>query len=221
MLLDTNTTIVLFCPSCGGLSWHVLSLFPFNKQKKSFICDCNTMVLTVEKRKDYYCFTTGCSYCETTHTHSFTRKEILSDRIHEFYCSEIEGCIGYMGPKNKLKQHVGKRQPTFADLALEFDSVGYFENPTVMLGILEKVYDLMRADEFRCTCGNKQLEIEILPDQLELICPECSREYFIPAMEVADLNTFELNAFLPQEGFGGNGIKRKRRDQKRIKSNIE
>lgn len=221
MLLKTNTTIVLFCPSCGGLSWHVLSLFSFNKQKKSYLCDCNTLVLTIEKKKNYYCLTTGCSYCETNHIHSFTRKELMADTIHELYCPEIESGIGFIGPQNKLKQHMEKHQSSFADLALAIDSVDYFENSSVMLGILEKMYELMEADEFRCNCGNKHLEIEILPSQLELHCPECNREYSIPAFRVEDLDRFNLDGFLPNEDFGGNSIYKKRKGSIKIKSHLE
>ncbi len=221
MLFDSSTTIVLFCPSCGSLSWHVLSLFAFNKQKRAFICDCNAVILTVEKRKDSYRFTTGCDYCGMMHTHLFTRKELLSNTIHELICPEVEGIIGLIGPRSELKQHLEKHQSSFSELALEIDSGDYFENSSVMLEILEKIDALVEADEFRCACGNKQIEIEILPDQVEFRCSECNQEFFIPAIETVDLDIFDLNGFLPKGWPSGRGNEHKPKSRLRLKSHPE
>lgn len=221
LIIKTQNTIALLCPNCGRLSWHVLSLFSLTGQKKSFVCECGTPVLAIEKKKGHYWFQTDCAFCGIDHLQSFTRKETMATTVREICCPEADCMTGCLGPQEKVKQHLKTHRRSLTQLAREVGSSDYFENPEVMFGILERLYEMAQTGELCCDCGNQNLELEIFPKELDLRCQECGVEMRVPALLPDDLGSF-LKTSIGSIGSLEIDQRRQRRQKKlRIRKHIK
>lgn len=196
MIIETHAVTALLCPSCGRLSWHVLSLFSLGR-KQSFNCECGSHVLTVERKRSKYWFRTECVFCQSEHSIPFTRKEIVAPHIQELYCSEGDYVTGCFGPEEEVKKHFNLHRRSLTQVALEASSPDYFQDSKVMFGILGRLYEMAETGELSCTCGSNDLVIEIYPDKVKVGCQQCGMETLIPAALPEDLENFLLVGMIP------------------------
>ena len=76
----------------------------------------------------------------------------------------------------------------------------YFDNPPVMYGLLSGLQRLAESLRLRCACGNRHVQVDILPDRLELTCPACGRWRRLSAERDGDLaQVGELAAAIQSE----------------------
>lgn len=189
MLIETRAVAAVVCSRCGRISWHVLSLFSLGKEQ-AFTCECGFPVLQVVRRNANYWFRYECAFCHKTHLQPFARKDMLRPAAKDLVCQGGDHIAGSVGPEEQVVNRVKSHRRSLTQLALEVGSPDYFENCQVMLGILEKLYGMAELGELNCQCGNHNLELEICPDRLELRCPTCGTELFIPAVLPEDLERF-------------------------------
>ncbi|MCO5386165.1 MAG: hypothetical protein NHB14_10755 [Desulfosporosinus sp.] len=88
-------------------------------------------------------------------------------------CPDVGASVGYIGPKQKVTQACREREKSIGELALELGYEEDFENPEVMLWVLDYLHRLARQGDLGCACGNHQLTFELLPDRVELYCECC------------------------------------------------
>lgn len=67
----------------------------------------------------------------------------------------------------------------------------YFDNPQVMYELLNGLHEMASQGTLHCACGNPDVQVEVLPDRVELTCPACGRWRSLVAESDQDLD--ELN----------------------------
>jgi hypothetical protein len=85
----------------------------------------------------------------------------------------VEAPVGYIGPRQKVTQACHEREQSIGELAAGLGYEEDFENPEVMLRILDYLHYLAKQGDLGCACGNLQLSFELLPDRIELYCEFC------------------------------------------------
>jgi hypothetical protein len=115
----------------------------------------------------------NCAYCGETHYLRLSRKAIWGKEVLPLTCPTVGASVGYIGPKQKVTQACQEREKSIGELALELGYEEEFENPEVMLLILDHLHRLTRQGDLGCACGNHQLSFELLPDRIELYCECC------------------------------------------------
>lgn len=175
MILATNATIAVQCSRCGQLEFQGLSLFAFAAQERlALSCDCGAPLLTITSR-DHKQFNLAyqCAFCGDTHYLRVNRKVIWGHEVLPLMCPEMETPVGFIGPKQKVSQAYQDREKSIGELAAELGYEEEFENPEVMLKILDHLHHLAQKGALGCGCGNHQLSFELLPDRIELYCEYC------------------------------------------------
>ncbi|AHF08293.1 hypothetical protein [Desulfitobacterium metallireducens] len=175
MILTTHTSVAIQCPKCGELEFHALSLFAFaGKGRENLYCHCGELLLSVASR-DHQHFNVSfhCAFCGGVHYLRLKRGAIWGKAALPLICLEVEASAGFIGPKQKVTQACHEREKSIGELAAELGYEEEFENPEVMLRLLDHLHDLAKDGSLECGCGNKHLSFELLPDRVELYCEEC------------------------------------------------
>lgn len=218
MYVPTSSIVAIRCPACGQLEFHALSLFDFAGANSNKIqCTCGRTLLNIgtKDRKKFWLHA-ECVMCETKHMLYFTRKQIWSKQVLELICEETGLEIGYIGPKNKVRQCVQKQDRSLAEMADELGFADYFDNPDIMYEVLDRLYQIAENGNLNCKCGNQNIEIEIFPDHLELSCDYCRSVARIMAKTDEDLQNINNSTaiMLTETGFSFTGIHKDRRRKK-------
>ena len=176
MILTTNTTIAIQCSQCGELEFHALSLFAFSRRgrKDLFCTSCGLRLASITSRnRRQFNVAYVCAYCGETHYLRLSRHAIWRKEALPLACPVVGASAGYIGPKQKVTQACHEREKSIGELAVDLGYEEEFENPEVMLRILDHLHHLTKQGDLGCACGNRQLSYELLPDRIELYCECC------------------------------------------------
>ncbi len=193
MVINTGTVLAMRCPKCGKLNFHVVSLFSFSGKKNvSFDCDCreSTIVISTTNYKRFS-LKTGCGMCETNHIYYFSYKELFSVEVFPLICLETDLEIGFVGPKERVRDAIKNQERTFADLIEDTGFNKFFDNPDVMIEVLEYLNVISEKGSLTCHCGNNNIDLDILPDRLEMVCSDCGNRGVIFGKTKEDLLTLK------------------------------
>ncbi|TYO96531.1 hypothetical protein [Desulfallas thermosapovorans] len=190
MIIDTDTLLAMRCPECGKLDYHNLSRFSFSGRKRvEIFCSCGyvKLVITSKDRKSFW-LQVPCVVCESKHVHSFSSKMLWSERVNYLFCHETGLELGYIGPCDEVKAMAAAQQETMEALADDFEAEDeYFNNSEVMYEVLNCLHDIAEQGSLYCQCGNRDVEVDIFPDRLELHCKDCDSVNIIYAETDDDL----------------------------------
>jgi len=219
MVINTSTVLAMRCPKCGRLNFHAISLFAFSGSHSVVInCECGTSVMmcSIANNKKFS-LQTDCGMCETNHIYYYSLKELFSSNVLPLECLETGLEIGFLGPKSKVKEALVNQERTFVDIVEDVGFKDFFDNPEVMYQVLEYLNCISEEGSLTCRCGNTNIDLEILPDRLELGCSDCGSKGIIFAETNGDL--LVLKQFgrieLSDQGFVLRGIEK----QKKRKNN--
>ncbi len=175
MVLATSATVAIQCPQCGEIEFNVLSLFnTVGNERENAVCRCGSPLFSVVGRnRRLFTVAFQCAYCGQTHILRLTRREIWGKEVVPLYCHQMEAVAGFIGPKQKVAQACQEREKSIGQLAAELGYEEEFENPEVMLRLLDHLHNLTKAGALGCGCGNRHLAFELLPDRIELYCECC------------------------------------------------
>ncbi len=193
MLLTTDTVVALRCPMCGKFEMHGLSLFAFAGQKTVQIgCSCGAtkLILGTKNRKNFW-LQVPCVLCETKHMFYYSRKQIWAENVLNIVCSESKIELGYIGSRDKVEILVETYEQDISKLLEEMDPDDFINNPNIMMEVLNCLHDIAEDGYLFCECGNVKIEVDVLPDRLELQCGECEAMGTIYAETQEDLDNIK------------------------------
>jgi hypothetical protein len=154
----------------------------------------------VSRNRTQFNATFACAYCGETHYLRLNRHAIWGKEALSLACPDVEASVGYIGPKQKVTQACLEREKSIGELALELGYEEEFENPEVMIRILDHLYSLAKQGNLGCACGNHQLTFELLQDCIELYCEYCEAVGVIYADSAENIYQIEgMNALYLEE----------------------
>lgn len=179
MLVTTKTTLALRCASCGRLDVHHLSLFDFSGGRTvQLTCSCGAHKLTIGQKGHQVWLQFPCVLCESTHFVYFPRGAFWAPELKQITCPESGMDVGFFGLERGSSgepEPEGERVAGAEELVEEAGFDDYFDNPQVMYQMLNRLHGLAADGKLRCLCGNADVQVEVLPDRVELTCPSCGR----------------------------------------------
>lgn len=185
MLIPSRVGIALRCPQCGKMDTHEVLLFAFSGSRSvPLACGCGQRLGTLSRRHGRMVLQVACYLCGGLHQHQTATTRFWSGPTQTLLCSETDLHLGAVGTPAAVR--------SFNSPALDADSLDaaafadFFVNPEVMYEVLAAVHDLDLAGRLRCCCGNTEIEYELQPDKLELVCPDCGSRRSLAATEDAD-----------------------------------
>lgn len=195
MLVNTKIMLAMRCPECGKLEYNTLSRFEIGSgQSVEISCSCGaTKLLASSKNKKDYCLQVPCVVCETKHLRQVSGRRLWSSgEVEYLLCQETGLELGYLGPEEKVQGLAQNYEEDLQVLAGEFKSDDYFSNSEVMYEVLNRLHDIAERDALYCQCGNRNVEVDVFPDRLELYCKECGSVNIVYAENEDDLKVIKM-----------------------------
>lgn len=183
MLVPAQVGIAVRCPHCGQLEIQSLSMFALSGVSgRSMTCRCGQSHAQVSRQRGRVVFRLPCFLCGGTHHFSFPAGVFWSGQLLPLICPSSDLHAGVIGEAQAVRTFLGP-QADGEDGAGEED---FFVNPEVMYEVLAAVHELDESGRLRCRCGNHDIEYELKPDRLELVCGECGTRQALTAVSEAD-----------------------------------
>ncbi len=186
MLVSARVGIALRCPHCGKTGTHEVPLFAFSGTGSVHLtCTCGHRQGAVIRHKGRMMLQLSCNLCAGLHRLEYSTARFWSGQFHPLLCQDTGLHMGALGSPEAVRSF---KSPVPED---DVDSTAYedfFVNPEVMYEVLAAVHDLEAAGRLRCRCGNTDIEYELQPDKLQLVCPECGSYRSLEATDDADAN---------------------------------
>lgn len=129
-----------------------------------------------------------CYLCDGMHFLYFTPEQFWSAELKQLACAETELQLGVFGGEQAV---VNYARPGCSELERFLDDAAFddfFDEPGIMYQVLSQVHDLSEDGNVACTCGNREISVDIFPDRLELYCADCGRQQSVPATSEQDLD---------------------------------
>ncbi len=187
-LVEKKTTIALRCPHCGRLESKEIQVFEFSGgQTLEVECSCGQQkaILARDSMQEYLVHYL-CAICEGEHLLSLKNGEFWGELAVPINCPEASVRIGTIGSQEAVHNDDLYRD-SLESLAEKLGGDDYFSNPAIMLDILDILQDMAMRGRVSCMCGSKDIQIDLYPDRLKLVCAECSGNLTIPAQYEEDL----------------------------------
>ncbi len=193
MLIITYTTTAVYCPTCGKVNFHAISRFNLSgRQKVEITCECGTNLLVFQHQKDkIYSLKIACHMCEEYHNYSYSARELWSEQVATVFCQETGVEIGFIGPRDKVLKSINNMDKSVQEMVEELGYGEYFNNAEIMYKVLEILHKIAEKGKLFCSCGNYNLEVEVYPDRLELLCRDCGAVGVVFAETFKDLETVQ------------------------------
>lgn len=185
MLVPAKVGIALRCPRCSKMVAHEVPLFAFSGVNLvPLTCACGQEQGALQRRRGRVALLVSCGLCDGTHRLDWSAARFWSGAVHPLICHETGLHLGVLGSPAAVRPF---KSPTPAGADPDLAEPGdFFVNPAVMCEVLAAVHELDAAGRLRCRCGNTDIEYELQPDRLDLVCPVCGSRRSLGATRAAD-----------------------------------
>lgn len=189
MLFTSARTAALRCPLCGRFGVHPFTVFDFSSGRiLKLKCECGYHKMTISTR-DYkeYSVQIPCLVCETTHHTQISREVLWGTEFHILRCPEHETEMGYIGRDSEVSDHIERHRNCDNSIANDEGFDDYFTSPDVMYQVLAHLHAISERGDLYCGCGQRNIDVEVFPERLELRCPSCKSVNVVYAETAEDL----------------------------------
>lgn len=187
MLVPARVGLALRCPRCGKTAVHELSLFELSGNPSVRLdCSCGQHQATLSRRRGRLVLQVPCFLCDGLHHLPFRPGRFWQGVPQAVVCQETGLHLGMVGSSELAREFA---DPAPAQSLVDPGALSdYFVNPEVMYEVLAAVHELDEAGRLRCRCGNADIDYELQPDRLNLVCPRCGSRRSLGAATEADVS---------------------------------
>lgn len=189
MLVASGRTVALRCPLCGRFGLHPFTLFDFSGDRTfKLTCDCgfHKMIITTRDYKEYV-LQIPCVICETTHRFTLKKEDLWNSDLQYLRCMDTGSELGFLGHEDAVKVLVAQSRDQADSIVNDDGFDDFFTNPDIMYQILSRLHEISERGDLFCACGQHDIEVEVFPERLELVCPACKSVNIVFAETVEDL----------------------------------
>lgn len=174
------------CSVCGKSIIEHINSFQLASGVNIICRDCGAPVFSIRKSVSNNLML-NCFACGKMHTYTLSKNSFFSGKPISFCCMENEIDVFFAGLHDevddalfRLSEHI----KTLTDKYYENFEKKYGSHASAALRILEE-----KAMEKRifCLCGNYELNIKIIENAIQLICPNCGSSVTIPITNDKDI----------------------------------
>lgn len=202
MIVQTVYTLALHCPYCGKIEMHDLSPFTLHgKVNLDLVCSCGHVQGRIIALYHQQCvLELPCIVCETNHIICVDIRKVRQTGAERVYCPKENLELGFIGEEKivtgVIANHMQKAESLLKDTKNREFGEDDVKNSLVMLEVLNRIHDIAEQGGLYCRCGNKQIEVELLPDAIQLRCTHCQGWTIVPALNEQDFKQINARRFL-------------------------
>lgn len=192
MLVQTHTTFAIRCAQCGKMEPTTLSRFAVSSgESVKLTCACGSTKVTVASRHGQVSLQVPCYLCDGVHFFYFPAARFWRTQLETIPCTETDLQLGVFGGDKEVDLYVRTGGSELERLLDDEAFSDYFDEPDVMYQVLSRVHVMADEGSLTCSCGNREIAVDIYPEHLELTCPDCGRRKTLPAGTAGDLAVLE------------------------------
>lgn len=181
MIKEFKKSIGYICPGCSSISVEDTNLFDFSGTTPTvFRCGeaCGEACISVSSKKDKYAVTVNCPMCDEPHLFNIRKITFWQSKFFVMHCPETGIGILFIGDHDTVNKELCEQEEMFVKMNEEF---AISEELTIIFDTVERINEIAKDGNVRCTCGGSAISIEIDNEKITLRCRDCGREKDIPA----------------------------------------
>ncbi|WP_223226133.1 hypothetical protein [Sporomusa sp. GT1] len=190
LVISAVSTLALYCSRCGKIELHNVSRFAINNAEYQLVCSCGQIQGSIASAgRRQYLLDIPCVVCETNHLIFLDSKLFRQPKASKIYCAQANLELGFAGSPEAIAATIARHKQEVASLACELDgqSEQGIENSQILLEILNRIHDIAEQGGVYCSCGNTDVDVDVLVDAVEISCGQCEGRLRISAKDEQDL----------------------------------
>lgn len=177
MIKEFKKSIGYICPCCSTITVRGVNLFDFSENSGTdFLCAnsmCKNPNVRVSSKKDRYAFSVDCPICGETHLYNIRKIAFWHNDFFVLTCSESGFGILFIGDDAKIRGEIAEQEKLINELEDDFK---VSEELSVIFEAVEHINELAKNNSISCSCGSRNIAIEIDNDFITLFCRDCGLE---------------------------------------------
>ncbi len=187
MLINSNINVGVRCENCGVVEVHGITFFQINNKELRLHCTCGSEKLLIVNKNKTVQISIPCDICGINHVYRYGIRELLNGKNKKEVCPSKGNDSLWIGEKEWIENEIIQMESAMplSDIKKNI----FFNNPQIMMDILEWLYSLKDRDYLNCECGSesKDIGINLFSDRVELYCKKCTGLSVIYAETEEDL----------------------------------
>ena len=175
MIKEFKKSIGYICPRCSSITVRGINLFDFSGNGASeLLCangKCAHAAVTVLPKKDKYAISVNCPICDEKHIYNIRKITLWHNDFFVLHCPESGFGILFIGAEKRIRDEIADQESLINELEEDF-TVG--EELSVIFEAVEHINQLAKNDNIFCSCGSRNIAIEIDNDYITLFCRDCN-----------------------------------------------
>ena len=175
MIKEFKKSIGYICPHCSSIAVRSINIFDFSETSPSeLLClnkNCSKPAVTVNSKKDKYSISVHCPICDEKHIFSIRKIAFWNNDFFVFHCPEAGFGILFIGSAKRIHEEIANQEKIMNELE---EDLGIDEELSIIFEAVEHINALAKNDKIFCSCGSRNIAIEIDNDFITLFCRDCN-----------------------------------------------
>ena len=175
MIKEFKKSIGYICPCCSTITVRDINLFDFSGSGiTEFLCAngmCVHPSVRVSSKKDKYTISVHCPICDETHIYNIRKITLWHNDFFVLRCPESGFGVLFIGTDKRIRDEIDDQESLIDELEEDF-TVG--EELSIIFEAVEHINALAKGDKICCSCGSRNIAIEIDNDFITLYCRDCT-----------------------------------------------
>lgn len=174
MIKEFKKSIGYICPYCSTITIRNINLFDFSGSSSAeFLCSngvCSRKNVSIFPKKDKYVISVDCPICGETHIYNIRKITFWHNDFFVLSCSESGFVVLFIGAEEKIKSEIAEQEKLINELEEDFT---VSEELSIIFEAVEHINELAKNESISCSCGSRNIAIEIDNDFITLFCRDC------------------------------------------------
>lgn len=175
MIKEFKKSIGYICPLCSTITVRGINLFDFSGSGASELdCTnphCGHKSVTLAPKKDRYTVSVHCPLCDETHIYNIRKITFWQSDFFVLHCPESGFGVLFIGSEQKIREEIAEHEKLINELEEDF---AVSEELSIIFEAVEHINALAKTDSIYCSCGSRNIAIEIYNDRITLFCRDCN-----------------------------------------------
>lgn len=175
MIKEFKKSVGYICPHCSSITVRDINLFEISGNGPSaLLCangKCKYPAVSLSTKKDKYAITVHCPICDEKHLYNIRKITFWHKDFFVLHCPESGFGVLFIGNDKQIRDEIADQERLINGLEEDF-TVG--EELSVIFEAVEHINALAKNDNIFCSCGSRNIAIEIDNDFITLFCRDCS-----------------------------------------------
>ena len=174
MIKEFKKAIGYICPHCSGITVREINLFDFSGNTACELPCASPMCayrpVAISAKKDKYAISVHCPICDDTHLYNIRKITFWQKDFFVLHCPESGFGVLFIGDDKRIRDEITEQERLINELEDDFN-VG--EELSIIFEAVEHINMLAKNDNIFCSCGSRNIAIEIYNDHITLLCRDC------------------------------------------------